>query len=167
MKNYLILLLLILLAGCAGIHSKKLPYGKIEKYGIVEKIKDGGIYQAPDSLAGYAEDGVETEIRKITDIIPLKRDIIFGMNWCAYGLPNGNFDLVYRISHPITSRPGKKPSRSFEEIFSTSKENDGPYCTGDSYKLHEEWEMVSGAWKLEVIYQGKALVSKKFKVVER
>jgi hypothetical protein len=141
------------------------PAGTVVEFGIYEVVKRGIEYEHKESTAGVAEQGVEVAFVKRTTEIPLKKDIVFGIEWEAEGLPDTPVKITWRVKHPRTTKPDGTVSTGFDETLPFLPEKGRIQKRGDYYILSEDWEMLPGDWSLSVVYEGRVLCEKVFHVV--
>jgi len=134
------------------------------QFGLCERIVEEG-YLHQDSTAGYAT-LAELQLTVLTDTVPLEQGIGFGFRWTASGFSSREQVVItYRISHPQITRPDGKTLRGFTEDLPHEAPR-GEIETTDCYFLSERHELVAGEWELAIVYRGKELVAKRFKVVD-
>lgn len=136
------------------------PTGKVLRAGLCIKGK-ASTYAQPQSTAGYASIG-EARIGSETDVIPLKKDIAFGIEWRATGMPS-EAQVEYIFRHPLITRPDGKQLEGFEEKVRVLAQ-DGVVAATDCYELSEAYELVAGRWSIAIAYDGKELVAKTFTI---
>jgi tetratricopeptide (TPR) repeat protein len=141
------------------------PTATIVNFGIFEVGKRGKKYEDKESTAGYAEEVGETTLLKKTTDIPLKKGIIFGIVWEAQGLPNIPIKVAMRVKHPQTQKPDGTVSTGFDEMLPFFPKKGRIKERGDYYALSEDWEMLPGEWSLSIVYEGKVLCEKVFRVI--
>jgi hypothetical protein len=87
----------------------------------------------------------------------------FGLSIQLDGQPDGAVvsEVSTRVSHPAMKNP-------VTQDLSTQSEWQSPmnigYARFAGWQFEEPWELVAGAWKIEILYRGEVLVSKDFKV---
>jgi|GEM_PF-6025628 len=87
----------------------------------------------------------------------------FGLSVQMVGSPDGAVvhGVSTRVTHPAMTNPstGKTSKQSEWE----SPMNIG-YARFAGWQFEEPWELAGGDWKIEILYKGKVLVSKGFKI---
>jgi Domain of unknown function (DUF3859) len=142
-------LVVILASGLGSLSNAQFapgPRGEVLRYGLCE--------QAADHM--YLTD--------LTDSVPLRKGVGFGMEWKASGLPDhAQLVFSYRISHPRIVRPdGRVLTVTTDEVpLQVTK---GEIAITDCYFLSEEHDLVAGEWEIAVWFQGQRLVAKRFNV---
>ncbi len=116
----------------------------------------------PQTPSGSVID-VNVEITKETDVVPMRKDIAFGFEWKAEGLPP-LANIVYRVEHPKVTMPDGKSRSSIDEPIAIQT-REGVLQTIDCFRLPEGNELVPGEWSLAVLHGGSTLVKKAFQVV--
>jgi len=100
----------------------------------------------------------------LTDSVPLRKGVGFGIEWKASGLPDHpQLVFSYRISHPRIVRPdGRVLTVTTDEVpLQVTK---GETAITDCYFLSEDHDLVAGEWEIAIWYQGQRLVAKRFNV---
>jgi len=141
------------------------PTATIVNFGIYEVVESGRKYEHKESTAGYAEEGVKVTLVKKTTDIPLKKGVIFGIEWEAQGLPDIPIKIAMRVKHPQTTKPDGTVSTGFDEMLPFSPKKGRIKKRGDYYGLSEDWEMLPGEWSLSMVYEGKVLCEEVFRVI--
>ena len=73
------------------------------EYGIYEDRGSQKKYTSPGTAAGTVSSGTMEQVRllKQTQVVPLKKGIVFGYKWRMQGLtPGKSINITYRIKHP-------------------------------------------------------------------
>ncbi len=99
-----------------------------------------------------------------TEKIPAKPGIRFGFRYTINGYPNGEkVDIMLRMVSPVLKRPKDNKEFSVQEFVVQNKTiGDNTYC---DYTFGEAtWQMVSGEWRIQILYKGKKLAEKTFYV---
>ena len=93
--------------------------------------------------------------------MPAVLGIVFGFTYRIDGLQDDTpVPLRYRWTTPGVTPPGK-PTRVQEEFhWGYTRGSKG----GHILRFEEEWELVPGLWKLDVIHKERVLASKSFTV---
>jgi hypothetical protein len=141
------------------------PTATILEFGIYEVVKKGIQYEHKESTAGYAQEAVEVTLVQATTSIPLKKGIVFGIEWEAEGLPDIQIKIAMRVKHPHTTKPDGTVSTGFDEMLSILPQKGRIERRGDYYSLSEDWEMLPGEWTLSMVYEGRVLCEKVFHVI--
>jgi len=140
------------------------PAGKIFSFGIYKVLQEGDRYEHKESTAGYGQMVSDVVLVRTTTEVPLEKGVTFGFEWGAEGLPPGPVKITMRVKHPQTTKPDGKATTGYDETFTVYPENGTIEKRGDYYILSEDWEMLPGEWTLSVIFEGKGLCEKKFRV---
>jgi hypothetical protein len=144
------------------------------QFNVLLKLSDFGIYrmiQKKDSLfdadttAGYVS-VIKTQLLEQSDVIPLKKDIVFGFN---YAIADGSVDsqwvdVVVTVKHPETKDFTGHVSDGFSRVSAAKLRSDGLYHNSAFYRLSEPYEMVAGTWLIRVSYRDQWVVEKAFTV---
>jgi hypothetical protein len=118
-------------------------------------------YALPQSTSGYASIG-EVQIASETDVIPLEKNVAFGFEWRATGMPP-EAQITYVIRHPLITRPDGKSLEGYEETLGVFSKG-GVITKTDCYELSEPYELVAGRWSIAIYYDGKELATRAFTV---
>jgi hypothetical protein len=159
LRNYIsVFALSIVLFGCSIAPEKSsVPGCIISKWGLVSLETADYFRSEENSFSGYGlvHDGIM--ITEITNEIPLKFGVSFGVQHRFSNVPDG--DLIKKtIVHPKFIK--KDGSTSVSETHFME-----PSDVGSSWVINREWELVSGDWEFLFEHNGKLLCSKKFKTI--
>ena len=160
-KYFVIIVLGLILSAC---DKHPAVVGKITEYGIYKLESNEHQYEHSTSTAGYASVAKNVHVKE-TLAVPLNQGIRFGYTWVISGFSDDVVKpIVFKVSHPRTLKPDGTVTEGFEEPY-TIKPSDGVYESTEVYILREPHELVEGEWTISVIYEGKVVVSKTFKVM--
>ena len=140
--------------------------GKVLSYGIYETSKNKPSLNAPDSVTGgilLVDKFIHVET---TDIIPLILGKSFGFKFRISNIPTDKFSKFTLVARhpPILNSKGEYQTKS-----SVGSTGILPVSEIESYFTYEfttQNELVPGDWTLEVLRNGKIIVSKSFEVRE-
>lgn len=130
-----------------------------------------GIYVASDkdkarsTEKNTAEQGEQEKAWKLltkSDRVPAKMGTSFGIECIVKGNPAGEpVEITLRYLHPMISNPetGKKfTSQEVSMVALVGKK------FHEGYTFDHEWELVTGAWVIQVFYDGRKLAEQYFSV---
>lgn len=151
------LVLLAILSGCSTItrFAPKKPSGTILSYGILKDLELTSISPLENSPSGVIRSYDGIEIATITDRIPIRDGLRFGIVRKFSGIPDGEETIEIVVSHPpITNGEG--------EIFTRQRYFTATDSMGSSYGFDHAYEKVEGEWTFECLYNGTLLCKKTF-----
>jgi hypothetical protein len=155
------LVALLIVAGGAGLTAAE-PRGKIVSYGRYEIVETGRPEKAERTVAGEVKPVETRRLIQQTDEVVGQLGNTFGFEVDLEGLPSGPVNLVVRTLHPplTNSDTGKTM---------TVSEYDWP-VVGRSrvyfgFTFDYRWEIAEGIWTKQLVYNGKVIAEKKFKVI--
>lgn len=129
--------------------------GEMGNEKLVEKLHDSG------EPSGYTN--LLSEIKEINSSkrLTLKKDLAFGTSFKISG-EKDRYLISYRWSCPGIQNP-TLDTLSTSWIVPYSATTGKKKIVG--YKLSENWEMVAGEWKLEIIVEEKTLANLTFEIL--
>ena len=138
------------------------PSAKIVTYGRYEIVETGRAEKAERTVAGEVKPVENRRLLEQTDTIVGQIGNTFGFEIDIHGLPEGSVNLVIRTIHPklTNSETGKTL---------TVSEYDWPVAGREKvyfgFSFDHRWEIAEGIWTKQVVYNGKVIAEKKFKIV--
>lgn len=157
MKLRLALIVLFLAAPAAAE-----PGARVVEYGRYESISAGTIEKAERTVQGEVRPVATKKLLERTDTIVGQIGNSFGIEIDLDGLPSGTIMLTIRTLHP----PLKNPETG---RVMTSSEFDWPVAARQGvyfgFSFDHRWEIAEGEWAKQILYKGRLLAEKKFKVV--
>ena len=138
------------------------PRGKIVSYGRYEIVEAGKPEKAERTVAGEVKPVENRRLIQQTDEVVGQLGNTFGFEVDLEGLPPGSVNLVVRTIHPALTN--SETGRTM-----TVSEYDWP-VVGRSrvyfgFTFDYRWEIAEGIWTKQLIYNGKVIAEKKFKVI--
>lgn len=155
------LLAAIVFAGVAATASAD-PRGRIVSYGRYEIIESGLAEKAERTVAGEVKPVETRRLIQQTDEVVGQLGNTFGFEVDLEGLPPGPVNLVVRTIHPplTNSETGRTMAVS---------EYDWPVAARHKvyfgFTFDYRWEIAEGVWTKQLVYDGKVIAEKKFKVI--
>jgi hypothetical protein len=140
-----------------SIPTDDLPYQvEVVREGQFEVLGDPEMSAAPETAAGKV--GSHDSVQLISESKTLKavRGATFGFTYLIKGVPDGEVSgFEMRALHPpMTGPSGKTTTQVFGE--------QGVAVNDIIYVLAEPFEVLPGNWTLQLVYKGKAVVSRQF-----
>jgi len=158
-------LAVLLIAGSAatlGGAASAEPAAKIVTFGRYEIVDSGRPEKADRTVAGEVKPVETRRLIEQTDTIVGLLGNTFGFELDLDGMPEGAVNLVIRTIHPAltNSETGKTM---------TVSEYDWPVAGREKvyfgFTFDHRWEIAEGIWTKQVVYNGKVIAEKKFKIV--
>jgi hypothetical protein len=155
------LLALLVIAGGADLAAAE-PQGKIVTFGRYEIVETGKPEKAERTVAGEVKPVENRRLIQQTEEIVGQLGNTFGFEVDLEGLPPGVANLVVRTIHPplTNSDTGKTM---------TVSEYDWPVAGRQKvyfgFTFDYRWEIAEGMWTKQLVYNGKVIAEKKFKVI--
>jgi hypothetical protein len=155
------LLALLVVAGGADLAAAE-PRGKIVTFGRYEIVETGKPEKAERTVAGEVKPVENRRLIQQTEEIVGQLGNTFGFEVDLEGMPAGVANLVVRTIHPplTNSDTGKTM---------TVSEYDWPVAGREKvyfgFTFDYRWEIAEGIWTKQLVYNGKIIAEKKFKVI--
>lgn len=145
-------------AGESSVSGTIMHYGVYREYGEVHSRR------AQTAATGTTSEFEDFEHLETTTEVPLKLGTIFGFEYEMRGLRAALHDTVtIRALHPaIRGVDGKTYTESTVAVDIEPQE--GTWRNYLVYRLSDKREVVAGRWVLQILYEGKPVVSKEFTV---
>jgi hypothetical protein len=99
-----------------------------------------------------------------TDRITAAVGTSFGFEYVIRGSGEGEVDLTVKYLHPAITNPKTGKVFTSQEIISGKRAIGKTHLIG--YRFDEAWEIVPGAWTIQLSYGDKKLAEKTFQVVK-
>ena len=138
------------------------PRGKVVAYGRYEIVETGRPEKAERTVAGEVKPVDTRRLIQQTDEVVGQIGNTFGFEVDLEGLPPGPVNLVVRTIHPpLTNADTGKTM--------TVSEYDWPVAGRSKiyfgFTFDYRWEIAEGIWTKQLVYDGKVIAEKKFKVI--
>ena len=149
---------LLLAAGAAAAEAR----GMIVSFGRYEIVETGRPEKAERTVAGEVKPVQTRRLIQQTDEVVGQLGNTFGFEVDLDGLPPGPVTLVVRTLHPpLTNAETGKTM--------TVSEYDWPVVGRRKvyfgFTFDYRWEIAEGVWTKQLVYDGKVIAEKKFKVI--
>ncbi len=152
----------VLAAGVAVGVAAAEPKGTIVSYGRYEIVETGIPERAERTVAGEVKPVQTRRLLQQTDEIVGQLGNTFGFEVDLDGLPPGPVNLVVRTIHP--ARTNSETGKTM-----TVSEYDWPVIGRHKvyfgFTFDYRWEIAEGTWTKQLVYDGKVIAEKKFKVI--
>lgn len=154
-------LAVLVVAGLAQTAAAE-PSGKVVTFGRYEIVETGRPEKAERTVAGEVKPVETRRLIEQTDQIVGLLGNTFGFELDLAGLPPGPVMLTVRTIHPplTNSETGKTMTVSEYDWAVAGREK-----VYFGFTFDYRWEIAEGYWTKQVLYNGKVLAEKKFKVV--
>lgn len=155
------LLAVLAIVGAAAAAAAE-PRGKIVSYGRYEIVETGRPEKAERTVAGEVKPVETRRLIEQTEQIVGQLGNTFGFEVNLEGLPPGPVNLVIRTIHPPLTNAETGKTMTVSEYDWTVAGREKVYF---GFTFDYRWEIAEGYWTKQVLYNGKVLAEKKFKVV--
>ncbi len=166
MKIRAILVILLGLAGVLPAAPVALAAGEpgitIQSYGRYATRRTGQIEKSERTASGELQSVDAHQLLQQTDEIVGQLGNSFGLEMRLANFPPGPVNLTIRTIHPPITNPKTGRSMTVSEYDWQVTSRDNVYF---GYTFDHGWEIAEGVWTKQIIYNGKVLAEKKFKVV--
>jgi hypothetical protein len=161
MRRAFLFALLIVAAAAPAIAAAE-PSATITAYGRFETRRTGEIEKSERTASGELQSVSAHRLVQQTDEIMGQLGNSFGFDLRLENFPPGPATLTIRTFHPPITNP--KTGRSM-----TVSEYDWPVTMRDNvyfgYTFDHGWEIAEGVWTKQIVYKGRVIAEKKFKIV--
>jgi hypothetical protein len=138
------------------------PRVTVSAYGRYEVRSSGTSEKAERTVAGEVRPVATKKLIEKTDVIVGQLGITFGMEIDLDGFPPGPVLLTIRTIHPKLTNDARGVAMTVSEFDWPVAERRGVYF---GFTFDHRWEIAEGEWTKQIVYQGRVLAEKKFKVV--
>ncbi len=117
---------------------------------------------APKTAKGTVDEVAAPEILPGGTNIRGKLGTTFGMRVRVRGpAPGTIIPMITRVTHPPTTNPATMTATTVEEWASPMQSGRTLY---QGWVFERDWELVPGKWRIEVLYEGRAVATQDFTV---
>jgi hypothetical protein len=156
------LLLILAFASAAPTAAAGEPSATILSYGRFETQRTGQIEKGERTASGELQSVSVHRLVQQTEEIVGQLGNSFGFDLRLENFPPGPAALIIRTIHPPITNP--KTGRTM-----TVSEYDWPVTMRDNvyfgYTFDHGWEIAEGVWTKQIVYRGRVIAEKTFKVV--
>ena len=134
----------------------------IVNYGIYVASRPEGGLASEKNAEGKGKQEKTWKLVKKGDRIPAKIAASFGMEYIIKGTPEGEaVKITLRYLHPMMSNPETGKTYNTQEVSVAALVGKKIH---EGYTFDHEWELVTGAWVIQVFYDGRKLGEQYFTV---
>ena len=136
--------------------------GSLSAYGRYVTEPTGQVLKEPKTASGVIAPVRSHRLVTRTDKIFGQLDRTFGLEVFLEGMPTPSVKLTIRTTHPALTNPEDGKTTSTSE-YDWTVSGPGPHFFGFSFD--RTWEIAEGDWTIQILYNGRVLTQKRFKVV--
>jgi hypothetical protein len=136
------------------------PKAQITEFGLYE-IERSGRRPAPRTVGGWVGTVGKAKLIRKTDLILGQLGRTFGIRVRFKGLPMGAPITVRTLHPPKTNPKSGRTLRQSEYDSRVGLDARGLFL----FTFDDRWELAEGKWAFQILYQGKVIGEKRFKVV--
>jgi hypothetical protein len=134
----------------------------IVNYGIYVASDTEGVRSAEKNAAEQGNQEKTWKLLTKGDRIPAKMTTSFGIEYVIKGAPAGEpVKITLRYLHPMISNPETGKKYTSQEVSIAALVGKKIH---EGYTFDHEWEIVTGAWVIQVFYDGRKLAEQYFTV---
>jgi hypothetical protein len=138
------------------------PSATILSYGRYETRRTGTVEKGERTASGELRSVEAHRLIQQTDEIVGQLGNSFGVDLKLENFPPGPVELTIRTFHPPLTNPKTGRAMTMSEYDWTVSGRDDIYF---GYTFDHGWEIAEGVWTKQVLYRGRVIAEKKFKVV--
>ena len=97
-----------------------------------------------------------------TDLVVGQLGNTFGIEIKLENFPPGSAALVVRTHHPPLTNPTTGKTTTVSEYDWTSATHENTFFC---FSFDAGWEIAEGMWTMQILYEGKVIAEKKFKII--
>jgi hypothetical protein len=164
MRSIALVLLLPILLFTPGVVAQTGPSvtGEITEFGLFEILGDQIDEEVATTAAGRVTDHDSSKHLETRTTLKAQRGVTFGFRYRLHGLPDGEHEgFEIRAVHPPMTGPSGRPSTISQAPTFPFFEN-GVATSELFYSLSKDFEVLPGEWRLEILYRGRVILSKRF-----
>ena len=162
MMRRAILFAFLVLAGASAAAAAAEPSATILSYGRFETRRTGEIEKSDRTASGELQSVSDHRLLQRTDEIVGQLGNAFGMELKLENLPEGPATLTIRTYHPPITNPPTGRTMTVSEYDWSVAMRDNVYF---GYSFDHGWEIAEGVWTKQIVYKGRVIAEKKFKIV--
>lgn len=138
------------------------PSATILAYGRFETRRTGEVEKAERTATGELRSVSAHRLIRQTEEIMGQAGNSFGLELRLENFPPGPVTLAIRTVHPPLANPKTGKTTTVSEYDWTVAGREGIYF---GYTFDHGWEIAEGVWTTQVVYNGRVIAEKKFKVI--
>jgi len=149
-------------ASSTGLADKKVR-ASIIKAGLFKTIRSGGVINSSSTNTGKAIAKPVLELVKITNQIPLIKDMNMSFQYRIMNLPDKPSYIKLRrvLKHPPMQLPDGTVSTGSDYTIK-NKVSIGQVVAYTGYGLNEKYEMLEGDWTFQIWHKDEMLIEQTF-----
>ena len=152
---------LLVLAGASAAAATE-PGATILSYGRFETQRTGEIEKGERTASGELQSVSAHRLVQQTDEIVGQLGNSFGIDLRLENFPPGPAALTIRTHHPPITNPKTGRTMTVSEYDWSASQRDNVYF---GYAFDHGWEIAEGVWTKQIVYKGRVIAEKKFKIV--
>ncbi len=152
----------LLIAAAAAPAAAADPSATITAYGRFETRRTGEIEKSERTASGELQSVSAHRLVQQTDEIVGQLGNSFGFDLKLENFPDGPAKLTIRTFHPPITNPNTGRTMTVSEYDWPVTMRDGVYF---GYTFDHGWEIAEGVWTKQIVYKGRVIAEKKFKIV--
>lgn len=156
------LFLILAFAAAAPAIAAAEPSATITAYGRFETRRTGEIEKSERTASGELQSVSAHRLVQQTDEIMGQLGNSFGFDLRLENFPPGPAMLTIRTTHPPITNPKTGRAMTVSEYDWPVTMRDGVYF---GYTFDHGWEIAEGVWTKQIVYKGRVIAEKKFKIV--
>jgi hypothetical protein len=157
---------LVILAFAAGAPAPVLaadePGAKILAYGRFETRRTGEIEKSDRTASGELQSVDAHRLVQQTEEIVGQLGNSFGLDLRLENFPPGPAMLTIRTIHPPITNPNTGRTMTVSEYDWAVSGRENVYF---GYTFDHGWEIAEGVWTKQIVYRGRVIAEKKFKII--
>ncbi len=138
------------------------PGATILSYGRFETRRSGEIEKSERTASGELQSVTAHRLIQQTDEIVGQLGNTFGIDLRLENFPPGPATLTIRTYHPPITNPNTGRTMTVSEYDWPVTMRDNVYF---GYTFDHGWEIAEGVWTKQIVYKGRVIAEKKFKIV--
>ncbi len=156
------LVIVLALSGAAPAAADDAPSAAITSYGRYDTQRTGEIEKSERTASGELQSVSAHRLIQQTDEIVGQLGNSFGLELRLENFPPGPATLTIRMLHPPITNPNTGRTMTVSEYDWPVAMRDDVYF---GYSFDHGWEIAEGVWTKQIVYNGRVIAEKKFKVV--
>lgn len=138
------------------------PSATLHAYGEYDSRRSGELIQREKTASGVVTPVARYRLIRKNDVILAQLGGSFGFEVDLHDFPPGPVTLTIRTLRPPLTNP-ETGRTTTEDVYDWTVTGRNALYFG--YTFDHKWELAEGIWTKQILYNGKVLVEKKFKIV--
>lgn len=156
-----LLIALLVVAGASAAAAAE-PRATILAYGRFETQRTGAIEKGERTASGELQSVSAHRLVQQTDEIVGQLGNSFGIDLRLENFPPGPAMLTIRTTHPPITNPRTGRTMTVSEYDWAVPMRENVYF---GYTFDHGWEIAEGVWTKQIVYNGRVIAEKTFKIV--